>query len=549
MSLASSASLPLFAFANDGTVAWLRESGGRLVAVDPHSGDVVREVRLDPLPFGIGWRVERHGAFFVVRDDHEIAAYDDRSGARLWKRSSPTDVAFAGQHEGKHISVLPAAGGEGIDIALADLATGAFDALVTVEGSMRFVGTHGTLVGDLLFFATDECDVFAVDVVRRQVKHRHRADGSHILPPAATSTGVYVASVERRESGAITHVATLDRVTGAVVSTQTLPGAAHAISAGRRGIVLESRRSPSSPVERIAFRPDAPLLLLTAAKYVDMQLVRSDVPRLGPGAGRAAAAELSAHATRIAREAARADGRRDEMIPAPRDGSEARSPTAKDGLLGLLGFLGFLDAGSDVLTRIAEAFGKRGPVLARIQRLGVTLRDPRARWSASAGRDPSLLDMGENRDGDAIATYVYPRSRSGRVPVVHVARDTGEARWLADDFDLWFAGVLHNATAYAPDAVRTIVQELGLPGDFPRPLANATPPSWFFEAHATPWTIRDAETALAAGDVEGAERMLVAVGRAVVGSASAMADVKERLASVYAMLGWDHHRAMVVETW
>ena len=362
-----------------------------------------------------------------------------------------------------------------------------------------------------------------------------------MLPPVATPTAVFVASVERRETGAVTHVATLDRLTGVVVSAQVLPGAAHAISAGRRGIVLESRRSPSSPVERIAFRPDAPHLRLTAAKYVDMKLVRSDVPRLGAGAGPGAAAELAAQAARISRE-----GRRDAMMPGPRDGSEGRAPTAKDGLLGLLAVL---DAGSDVLVRIADAFERRSPVLARIQRLGVTLRDPRARWSAGAGRDPSLLDIGENRDGDAIATYVYPRGRSGRVPVVHVSRENGEARWLADDFDVWFAGVLHNASSHAPDAVRIVVAELGLANDFPRPLANAMPPPWFFEAHATSWTVADAETALAAGDVEGAERMLVAVGRAFVGDASRMAEVKDRLASVYAMLGWDHHRAAVVETW
>lgn len=545
MSLVSSSSLSLFAFANDGTVAWLRESGARLVAVDARSGEVMREVRLDPVPFGIRWRVERQGSFFVVRDDHEIAAYDDATGSRLWKRTSPTDVAFAGERDARHISVLPDAGGEGIAVALADLATGAFDKKLSVEGSMRFVGTHGTLVDDLLFFATDQREVYSVDVARWQVVQRHRVEGVEMLPPVATSSGVYVASVERRETGAVTHVATLDRATGHLVTTQVLPGAAHAISAGRRGIVLESRRTPSGPVERVAFRPDAPHLRLTAAKYVDMQLVRSDVPRLGAGAGPGAAAELAAHAARVVREA-RSAGRRDEIMPAPRDGSEAGSPTAKDGLLGLLAVL---EASSDVLVRLADAFERRSPVLARIQRLGVTLRDPRARWSAGAGRDPSLLDLGENREGDAIATYVYPRGKSGRVPVVHVSSETGEARWLADDFDVWFAGVLHNASSYAPDAVRTVLLELGLTSDFPRPLANAMPPPWFFEAHAGRWTITDAETALAAGDVEGAERMLVAVARSVVGDATRMAGVKDRLASVYSMLGWDHHRATVVETW
>jgi hypothetical protein len=39
--------------------------------------------------------------------------------------------------------------------------------------------------------------------------------------------------------------------------------------------------------------------------------------------------------------------------------------------------------------------------------------------------------------------------------------------------------------------------------------------------------------------------MLVAISRA----SSDPDAVKERLASVYAMLGWAHHRATVVETW
>ena len=64
-------------------MAWLRESGSRIVAVDTVSGDVLREVRLEPAPFGIGWRVERQGAFFVVRDDREISAYDDATGQRM----------------------------------------------------------------------------------------------------------------------------------------------------------------------------------------------------------------------------------------------------------------------------------------------------------------------------------------------------------------------------------------------------------------------------------------------------------------------------------
>jgi hypothetical protein len=234
------------------------------------------------------------------------------------------------------------------------------------------------------------------------------------------------------------------------------------------------------------------------------------------------------------------------MMPGARDGTEGSSPTPRDGLLGLLALL---EARSDVLTRLADAFEARSGTVGRLQRLGLTFRDPRARWSSGAGRDPSLLDLAENRDGDAIATYFYPRATNERVPVVLVSRVTGEARWLADDFDVWFAGVLYNALSHAPDAVRSIVSELGLSWDYPRALANASPPPWFFEAHATPWTHDDADAALSAGDLEGAERMLVSVGRACAGNPALTFVVKERLASVYAMLGWDHHRATVVETW
>ncbi|MDB4939442.1 MAG: hypothetical protein JWP87_6414, partial [Labilithrix sp.] len=554
-------STPLFAFSTDGTVAWMRESGARLVAVDRATGEVLREVRLEPAPFGIGWRVERHGAFFVVRDDREIAAYADASGARLWKRTSPKQVAFAGERDGRHVSVIPSAGGDGIDIALADLATGAFDTKIHVGGTMQHVGAHGTIAGDLLFFATDQRDVLAVDLGTWQVVHTHHVDGSHALPPIATSSGVHVASVERREAGSVTHVTTLDRVTGSFVSRTTVPGAAHLLTRGSNGLVLESRRSPNGPVERIAFRPETPSVRLTVAKHVDVRLVRTDAPQIEANPRRLAASieatlpsntSFEGHAEVLLQPARNprgaASGAREEIVPAPRDGTERRAPTPHDGLLGMLALL---EARSDVLTRMADAFEARSGVFARVQRLGITLRDPRARWTMLAGRDPCLLDIAENREGDSIATYFYPhpRAKNERVPVVLVSRATGDARWLADDVDVWFAGVLHNATAYAPDAVRIIVAELGLARDFPQPLANAIPPPWFFEAHATPWTLDDADAALAAGDVEGAERMLVAVGRTSGGDYAQMARVKERLASVYAMLGWDHHRATVVETW
>lgn len=241
-----------------------------------------------------------------------------------------------------------------------------------------------------------------------------------------------------------------------------------------------------------------------------------------------------------------ADGRHHAMVPAPRDGSGGATSSSRDGVLGLLALL---DATSDVLLRIADAYERRDGMEHRIQQLGVTLRDPRARWSSHMGRDPCLLDIAETREGDAIATYLYPRARSERVPVVLVSRATGDARWLADDLDAWFAGVLFDGLAHGRDLVHGVVRDLGLPDDFPHALAKAIPPPWFFEAHATPWTLDDADAALAAGDLEGAERMLVAVGRAATGDTPRLSAVKTRLASVYTELGWDHHRATVVETW
>ena len=543
-------SSPIHAFATEGSLAWLRHAGSQLVAVDAASGEIVREVRLEPAPFGIGWKVERRGTYFIVQDDRELAAYDDTTGVRLWKRAATAPVAFAGERDGKHISVMPGPGCEGVDIALADLATGAFDAKLRVQGTMSHVGAHGTLTGDLLFFATDEREVVAIDVNRWEVAIRHRLVGSHALQPVATGAGVHVASIERRDAGSVTHVTTLDRVSGAFVSTFTMAGAAHALLPGTNGLVVEARRHPTAPIERIAFRPETPSVRLAVAKHVDMRLVRSDAlrvdlasqqpPRLGAGSS-----DVFVQSAPLV-PAVGPDGRHREMMPGARDGTEGVSPSPRDGLLGLLALL---EARSDVLTRLADAFEARSGTFDRLQRLGITFRDPRARWSSGAGRDPSLVDLAENRDGDALATYFYPRAKTERVPVVLVSRATGEARWLADDFDVWFAGVLHNALSYAPEAVRSIVSELGLGWDYPRALANASPPPWFFEAHATPWTHDDADAALSAGDLEGAERMLVSVGRASGGNPALMFVVKERLASVYAMLGWDHHRATVVETW
>lgn len=510
------------------------------MAVDVASGEVLRHVRLDPAPFGIAWKVERHGAVFVVRDDREISAYADTTGLRLWKRTWPTQVAFVGERDGRHVSVIPAPDAEGVDLALADLATGAFDVKLRVPGTMRFVGAHGALAGEMLFFATDERKVFGVDTSEWTIKTCLQLDGSHVLPPVLTAGGVHVASIEKTGTGSHTRVTTLDRATGLYLSGHTLPGAAQMMAPGTRGLVVESRRGAYGPVERVAFRPESPSVRLTVSKEVDVRLVRNDAPRLPPPTAPASPTVRERNTSFAQARKVRPRRSGGVMLPAPRDGTEGPRPTPREGLLALLSLL---DARSDALTRLADACDTSSVGIFRTDALGFELRDPRARWSAAMGRDPCLLDIGENRDGDALATYLYPPAKTGRVPVVLVTRNTGEARWLADDFDVWFAGVLYNAMSYAPHLVLGLLDELALPRELPRPLAHAIPPPWFFEAHSTPWTVADADAALESGDVEGAERMLVAVGR------TRAPEAKERLVSVYTMLGWDHHRATVVETW
>jgi hypothetical protein len=497
------------------------------VKVDRSSGKILHQVVLSPSPFGIAWRVEQQGAFFVVRDDREISAYD-LEGLRLWKRMWPTHVAFVGERDGRHISVIPDADHEGVSIALADLATGGFDTVLRLRGSMQFVGAHGTLVGGMLFLATDDRDVYSIDTLRWEVKNRYRMAGSHILRPVATLSGVHAASIERRhDHTATTHVITLDRETGQLVSTQVLPGAAYALAVGSSGLVVDTRRSPWAPVERTAFRPENPSLRLTVSKDVDMHLLP----------GRAAVA--TAVPVSLVRDERKRDRRRHELLPAPPEPFQKPASTPKQGLYGLLQLT---EARSDVLMRLADTFGGYGKQM-RLEQLGITMRDPRERRSTGAGRDPCLLGFAQNRDGDVIATYFYPPGKTGLLPIVLVSGTTREVRWLSDDFDAWFAGVLNNALLYAEEAVMGTLRELALSAEFPRPLANAIPPPWFFEAHATKWTLADAETALTAGDVEGAERMLVSAAR------TNPAAVKERLATVYEMLGWDHHRSTVVETW
>lgn len=515
-------SLPLFAFANDGSIAWLRAAGSKVMAVDARTGRVLREIHLDPAPFGITWSIERVGRFFVVKDDREIAAYDAEAGTRLWKRKGPTRVAFVGEKGERFVTIAP--GPAGVEVLEADLATGDLTTRVAVEGSMRYVGAHGTMTGDLLVFATDERDVYAVDTARWEVVARHAFSASYVLPPVATPAGVHVAIVEKRGAGAVTSVATLDPTTGALVSTHELPGRAHAMTAGASVVVLDVERALAGIVERVAFRPNAPYVRLSFTKNVQVNV--GSAGRLAPPARTPSLEILPARA---------------ELLPPPPTDEDERPESTRSGLLALLDLLG---ASSEVLARIANVFGERPSDSLRMHDVGLRFRDPRVRWSSRPGRDPCLLDLAMHASGDAIATYWYPAAPSSKLAVVRVDATSGEARWLADDFDEWLAGHLHALRAMAPDSVGVVLEVLDLPSDFPRPLPSPTPPSWFFEAHAARWTMLDADDAERAGDRLGAERMLVSLART-----ARVGDVKPKLAAIYDALGWGHHRAVVVETW
>ncbi|HSO33936.1 MAG TPA: hypothetical protein VLT33_15490, partial [Labilithrix sp.] len=393
-----------------------------------------------------------------------------------------------------------------------------------------------------------------IDLASWQVVQCHRIPGTCLLPPVATSTGVYVASLGGGPTRAIGHVVALDRATGVVVSSHGVPGAAYRLAGGPNNHVLELHGSPGSPVERISFLPETQHRRLVFGKHLDTRLVGTAHPRRleGPApsrrdAGHVVRMVVPGGGVAAARPAGRRTaGARDEIVPARWDGSEGRDGPRRDGLLGLMALLG---AESTILARLAASSEHRFGGTHLYDSLGITPRDPRVRWSSGAGRDPGLLDLAEDGQGDAIATYFYPPSRGGKVPVVLVSRATGEARWLADDFDVWFAGALHDALDRAPEAVHATLAALGLGPDFLRPLPPAAPPHWFFEAHAMTWTLDDARAAHGAGDSRGAERMLVAARRAARGSHLDTAELTLMLWSVYESLGWKHHRAAVAETW
>ncbi len=531
-------SLPLFAFANDGSIAWLRASGSRVLAVDAQSGEVVREVNLEPSPFGLTWSIERVGSYFIVKDDQELSAFSADSGKRLWKRSSATRIAFVGEHPAsknadadgeKHISIVPT--GEGVDIALTDFRTGEMKTMLVVEGTMRYVGAHGTLADDLLYFATDERDVYAIDVNRWEVVARHAMTGAYVLPPIATSSGVHVAAIERRAAGSVTHITTLDRMTGSVTSTHEIPGAASVFGAGAGGLVLDVRRSATGILERVAFRPDAPHLRLVMPKHVEVSVA---APRGLFGGNRV---QILPPVTDTRR-----DGTRDEILPGfgptSATGDDRPEECSRDGFVALFELLG---ATSALLRRVVDALSGDSVNVLHLSNVGLRFRDPRVRWSAKQGRDPCFIDLAQHESGDTIATYFYPTQQKGKIPVVRIRVGTGEARWLADDFDTWLPGYLHDARERTPDLASIALQVLGLEA---KPLPGALPPPWFFEAHGTRWTLLDVEEAVRAGDVAGAERMLVALGR------NGYAErVKDQLVSVYSTLGWEHHRATVLETW
>ena len=89
------------------------------------------------------------------------------------------------------------------------------------------------------------------------------------------------------------------------------------------------------------------------------------------------------------------------------------------------------------------------------------------RWSAKPGRDPCLVDLAIHDSGDTIATYWYPAAKGTQLPVVRVDA-SGEARWLADDFDAWVASYLLDAKKRRADLVANVLEVLGLDSFFLR---------------------------------------------------------------------------------
>lgn len=459
---------------------------------------------LRPAPFGISWTSEERGGFTIVQDDREISGYD-RDGLRVWKRAAlGGKMAFATER----VSIVPTA--HGIELMEADLAIGSFTTRLRLDGSMRYIGAHATLAEPLVFFATDERFLFVVDTERFEIVQRHELEGNHLLRPLLASGAVHVAAVGERS----TNIVTLDRTSGRVLSLNTVPGTAHALTAGKAGLVIDTVRRVGSAAERIAFRPDSPSAMLIAPRDVRL---RDQLPAL-PAGNPVRAAEVHV----IHQPLVTNDGRHSVIVPmrtAPNDPS-------RPGFLALLALLG---AQSEVLPRIVD----QGDRLT-MSMLNLTLRDPRVRFSTEKGRDPCLLDLAQTGEGDSICAYWYPAASSRTVPVVRVDA-TGRVHWISENVDRWFASVLHEAR---PGAAKIVTTKLDLPDDFPQPLAREIPPAWFALAHEARFTVRDAEEARRAGDIEGAERMLVSA-----------RDGMRELIAVYEQLGWSHHRAIVAETW
>ncbi len=432
----------------------------------------------------------------VIADDRELSGYGD-DGRRTWKRSLGGKVAFTNER----VSILPTA--DGIEVLETDLSIGSFGTRLRLEGSMKFIGVHAARAGELVFFATDERKVWAVDTARFEIVQRHSVDANHLLPPITTSAGVHVAAVSDRT----TTVLTLDRTLGTIVSSHVLPGAAHTMTAGANGLVIDTMGQLQLPAQRIAFRPEAPgheLVITREPRHVPR--IDRPLPVVEP--------------RRIEKTA---DGRHVVIVP----GRGITNEPARSGLLAMLDLLG---AQSHVIPRLVE----HGDVLT-MSSIGLALRDPRLRTGNTAGRDPCLLPLGQLWNGDMICAYFYPPAASRTVRVARVA-GTSVVEWLSEDFDRWFAGFLY--TANKPSAAREAVKKLGLPADFIRPLTREIPPAWFALAHGPRFTLEDAQLAYESGDLEGAERMLVA---ARTGA--------PLLAEIYKRLDWPHQRAVVAETW
>lgn len=194
--------------------------------------------------------------------------------------------------------------------------------------------------------------------------------------------------------------------------------------------------------------------------------------------------------------------------------------------------------------RFREKVQSARDVRALLEVLGFDLLDPRGRWSARPGRDPSLVDFAQLASGDYLCFVAYPE-RHGEMPVVRLPAADNRAQWIAQDFDAFLATWLADRREERPVAV----EELCALFDVETERAEQQgPPEWFVAAHEAKAPSLEA----ALDDIHPAEdvvreRMLIA--RAIVSRGDDLEQIAFSLAAIYARLEWEPQRRYVRDAW